>query len=651
MISSVTSKVMSIAAAAALGLGGPLLAQETAAPGGVPAATQAAGTLDLIAGSGTVFAPATGVTRLALADETLATVTMLSAREVLLHGTKPGTTTLFVWLENGERQRYDLRVRHDLSALLSALQEIDKRITVDESPDCQTVMIRGEVDDVSIALAAGVRAETFLKSGGAGKGPALANLLKYPTVGKPLNSDVQLALALQGIDSRIRVRRIQVTGQSEAKSDSYILEGRVKTIADLNRAVILAERQLGGTGLQLKVADNTRIQMSRMLGNTAAMGGGGGNLQNLTDDPSKAQNSTANHLARKLIVSSESGRVVSFLEVDQIDQILVAIRVFEIDRNKSRGLGLNYRIDGEHFSVGHYTANTASRLPVQYGKAADVSGAAIGNLVGAYVDDSSGIIAAMDFMQEKQVARAVATPNVLTLTGEKASVVVGGELPIPTTSIAEVAAIKGFSFQSFGVRLDIRPTTTDDGIITLEVAPSIIRPDDKLSVDGVPGFKVESVETTARVKTGQSLVLGGLLNYEEGVTERKVPLLGDIPLLGYLFKWQGRSRSERELVFVITPNLLANAAEGTKGTLELPSNETLDDGLSVEHTPQTLEPDGRPTLWTKPNPQPVPKAARNPATDGALFRVEEPADKPALPAEPKMEGSAAVAPADKPATP
>jgi hypothetical protein len=166
--------------------------------------------------------------------------------------------------------------------------------------------------------------------------------------------------------------------------------------------------------------------------------------------------------------------------------------------------------------------------------------------------------------------------------------------------VAQVAAFQGYTFQSYGVRLDIRPTVNEEGIVTLEVAPSIVRPDERVSVSGVPGFHVESVETTARVKDGQSLILGGLLSYEEVHGENKIPFLGSLPLIGHLFKLEKKSRQERELVFVITPRILKNAEDGLGGDLYLPSLESLDTGLNRERTPQMLQDNGRPSSWSEP---------------------------------------------------
>jgi hypothetical protein len=155
-------------------------------------------------------------------------------------------------------------------------------------------------------------------------------------------------------------------------------------------------------------------------------------------------------------------------------------------------------------------------------------------------------------MTEKNLARSVAEPNIVTLSGELASILVGGEVPIPTTSANQVSTFSGVFFQDFGVRLDIRPTVTGGDLIAMEVAPSIVRVAPGLAVGGVPGFQVQSVTTTARVRAGQSMLIGGLLSFEDGIEQKRVPGLGALPL----FRWKRNTRQERELLFLITPRLV-----------------------------------------------------------------------------------------------
>lgn len=603
---------------------------------GQAAAVEQAEPVETTVGNGLVMSLPEAVDRVALVDESVARVTILSQKELMLHGLTVGRTALFVWLEGGSRKKHMVNVRRDLDLLGTALADLDPGIKVQESADGKSILLLGDVKSSAVADGAGLRATGIL--GGAGKEkPALLNLLRYPRETAPLTADARLAEALKEIDPRITIRRIRVGDVDAAKEDSYVLEGKVESISDLLRAVTVAERQLGEQGGKVEAPDDERRVASRRSGLNGLSGGasGGGNnaLQALQGaDMPKA--GLASQVSRGLVVASESGKVISFLEVDQIHQILVSIRVLEIDRGKARDMGINYRVDGRHLSIGNYTGPQGSPFEDPAVDIPTIAGIADGNLVGAYVSQTVRILGAIDFLEGKSVARSVAEPNVLTLTGEEASVIVGGEVPIPTTHVGEITALQSYFFQSFGVRLDIRPTVDKDEVITLEVAPSIVRPDNGLSVDEVPGFQVQSVQTTARVKAAQSLVLGGLLSYSDEVVVRKLPILGDIPVLNALFKWESKSRSERELLFVITPRLMPEAQPELEELAQLPPPESREAGLNDEVVPQELTDQGVATSWVE--------AAEQRADDKRLAE-EAAAEAVRLEAERKAAEEAAAA--------
>ncbi len=559
------------------------------------------------------------VERVALADDTRARPQVISSYEVLLTGLAPGRTTVFVWLVNGERLMYPLQVVVDLDLDLvrRALAELDPGISVEPSADGSAVVLRGEVFDLRTAREAEARVRALLD----GKARVL-DLLRYPGYATTAEEwlEGRLGAALEAIDPRIRFRRIQVGPEPDPAVDTYLLEGRVRDIQALKQAITVAERQLGGTGLELQAAGDEGLRFSRMRGFVGGGGGGGGAggsgggvLQGAQPPPA----GISAKIARGLVVASASGRVVSFLEVDELPQVLVSIRAIEIDRTKAKKAGINLRFDNEHFSFQSLlspglgglpsasggVSNAQARLPrravVRPGPS--VSGIDT-NLVGAFVDKVSSVVAAIDYLEDKALARSVAEPNVLVLSGEPATVVVGGEVPIPTSAVNQVAAVQGFLFQDFGVRLDIRPTVVDDDLIALEVVPSIIRRSVALGVGDVPGFQVQTVQTTARVQAGESLVLGGLLSFEEGLEERKIPGLGWLPGVG---RWRRKSRNERELLFVISPRIVETRRSARPPEpVEMPELEELmppeldwsedRDGWREEFDPQELRPDGVP---------------------------------------------------------
>ncbi len=575
------------------------------------------GMLSVQVGRGVLVNLPGDVERVALADDSIARPQVISAQEVLITGLVPGITTVYAWLVDGGRLKYDLRVDQDLSLLVRALRDLDLRIEVETSADGGAILLRGEVDDRRTAREAQARVRGLLED----QKIRLLNVIRYPGYGDT-DADRQeqrLRQALEDIDPRIGVRRIQVNDDPDPATDSFLLEGRVRDVRSLVEALTVAERQLGGSGSEVHASNDQRLRYQRFRGFTGNVGGGGGNssvLQGTTPSPG----GLASQVSRGLVLTSQSGRVLSLLEVDDLPQVLVSIRVVEVDRTKAKKVGINWRWDNEHVSLGsilspqintlpalgavsNQTARTPRRSVVRDGP--NSTGDFGTNLFGAYIDKVTSVVAAIDFLEDKALARSVAEPNILTLSGESATVVVGGEVPIPTNVVNQVASVQGFFFQDFGVRLDIRPTVVKDGIIALEASPSIIRRSVSIGVGDVPGFSVQSVQTTARVQTGESLVLGGLLTFEEGLEERSIPGLGWLPGLG---RWRRKSRNETELLFVISPRIVETPrSDEPAEPIEMPDLEEvappeLDwpedrDGWRDEFEPQEARPDGVPASF------------------------------------------------------
>jgi Flp pilus assembly secretin CpaC len=213
---------------------------------------------------------------------------------------------------------------------------------------------------------------------------------------------------------------------------------------------------------------------------------------------------------------------------------------------------MNLRFDTEKLSIGNTVIPGTGILPAP--STGGATGAA-GTVVASYIGSTRALLSAVDMLSQKQVARSVAEPNVLTLSGESASVLVGGEVPVPDAISNQVAVQSSFSFRQYGVRMDIRPTVDEHGAVALEVAPGIVTPSQVLGNTSVPGFTIQRVETTARVPAGESLVLGGLLSSAESSQERGIPGLDRIPL----FRWQRKITENTELLFVITPRIVDGA--------------------------------------------------------------------------------------------
>jgi pilus assembly protein CpaC len=160
--------------------------------------------------------------------------------------------------------------------------------------------------------------------------------------------------------------------------------------------------------------------------------------------------------------------------------------------------------------------------------------------------------AVLDLAESSGLATTLAQPNLTSLSGETASFLAGGEYPYTVSNGTQGNSIE---FKQYGVQLAFTPTVLADGRISLRVRPTVSSLD--FSVDSsVPALKSRTAETTVELGSGQAFMIAGLLNNETANNINKVPGLGNLPILGSLFKSRSFQRNETELVIVVTPYLV-----------------------------------------------------------------------------------------------
>jgi pilus assembly protein CpaC len=166
---------------------------------------------------------------------------------------------------------------------------------------------------------------------------------------------------------------------------------------------------------------------------------------------------------------------------------------------------------------------------------------------------------AMDLLDEQGLSKVLAEPTLVARSGETASFLVGGEVPIPVAQGGAFGSIT-IEYHDFGVGLSFTPTVLGPNRIHLAVNPEVSRADFTFGteVDGtvVPGFTARRVSTSVELADGQSFMIAGLLNDQVREIAAKYPLLGDLPILGNLFRSTKFQKEETELVIIITPTLV-----------------------------------------------------------------------------------------------
>jgi pilus assembly protein CpaC len=289
---------------------------------------------------------------------------------------------------------------------------------------------------------------------------------------------------------------------------------------------------------------------------------------------------------RAVNIASTAGKVVNLLDVEvpKADpQILLKVRFASIDRSKTKQLGINiFNLGAGNFVGGVTTGQFTSALlgasttgssssTSSTGSFSGSSSQALlseeGNLLGFYPD--LGIGAVLQAMEEKGLAEVLAEPNLVAENGKQATFLAGGSYPFPVAQGGTASGGTAISIQwkDYGVRLSFVPTVTPRGTIRLQVAPEVSALDfaDSVSVGGVsvPALTVRKVKTETELAHGQSLVIGGLLDNRETETFQKIPFLADIPVLGKFFQSMNRTKSNTELIVIVTPEFIDPIPAGT----------------------------------------------------------------------------------------
>src|SRR5215813_3256239 len=258
--------------------------------------------------------------------------------------------------------------------------------------------------------------------------------------------------------------------------------------------------------------------------------------------------------------------IIDLLTIKEVRQIELDVIVAEVSLLRLRDIGFD-------FAQQTNLTNSATFLGSQSGFGGILSGAAGGPASGIfrYVNGSYSLTSLYRMLQNKDVTEILAQPRLVMKNGRSGGFLAGGEFPVVQTT----ANTFEVEFKPFGVRLNFVPTLNWSDRIDLRVYPEVSEIDQSVSVNGVPGLRVRRTVNRVEMKEGESLVIGGLLNRQILKDLTKFPLLGDIPILGTIFRSTRFRNQETELVFVITPRIVQTMKPGEKP--QLPSLEKYDD--------------------------------------------------------------------------
>jgi pilus assembly protein CpaC len=357
--------------------------------------------------------------------------------------------------------------------------------------------------------------------------------------------------------------------------------------------------------------------------------------------------------------------VVNMLQVKEAPtpQVLLRVRFAEVSRSAltelgasifTSPLGINNTIG--RVSTGQYGAPGFDKL--EWTKAGSDWGDPVtsskgeftfGDFLNVFLFNKTYDLGVMiRALQNRGMFQSLAEPNLVAESGKEASFLAGGEFPIPVAQGGGANLAISITFKEFGVRLNFTPSVTHDGRVRLKVRPEVSTLDfaNAIVLEGfrIPALSTRRTETELELDNGQTFAIAGLLNNTMTQSLQKVPGIGDIPILGYLFRSKAAQKNRTELVVMITPQILPSGSPGV-----------------TTETPRMQEPYLPPLPMDKSFPTPGPAftpqsdnpalAPRPPATVNAAPAINPAAGTPAATGAPNPEAAAAVLRAGMPKGP
>ncbi len=254
-------------------------------------------------------------------------------------------------------------------------------------------------------------------------------------------------------------------------------------------------------------------------------------------------------------------KVINLLEVAGVHQVMLEVRVAEMSRSLQKRLGFNFNyLSSSGRNLGLSLLNKLTSLPPEGfpSHPVIVSDKIFGILRFTGHDTSWTVF--IDALKEEGLLKVLAEPTLITLSGKTAYFLAGGEFPIPVPQASGVSTTITVDYKSFGVGLNFTPTVLSSKKINMQVAPEVSDLDftNAITVSGftIPALTTRRVSTMIELADGQSFAIAGLLRDEIREIISKFPLLGDIPVLGALFRSSSFQKSDTELIVIVTPHLV-----------------------------------------------------------------------------------------------
>jgi pilus assembly protein CpaC len=267
--------------------------------------------------------------------------------------------------------------------------------------------------------------------------------------------------------------------------------------------------------------------------------------------------------------------VINLLRIPGEQQVNLRVTVAEVNRAAARSIGMNFSI-ANNAGITVFAQNTGN-LVTDIADA--VNGRNFANLPVAL--DQGQVNLAINALKQLNFARTLAEPNLVTLSGNAASFQAGGQFPVPVVTGFTNSGLQGVAFVPFGVQLTFTPYVTDRDRIRMDISAEVSTRDLQsgtvnIGNTAVPNLVTRNFETTVEMRDGQTFAVAGLIQTNYGGRSDRVPLLGDLPILGHMWGFTQSSAGEQELVVLVTPELVHPLED--KEVTPLPGSDVFEPG-------------------------------------------------------------------------
>jgi pilus assembly protein CpaC len=315
------------------------------------------------------------------------------------------------------------------------------------------------------------------------------------------------------------------------------------------------------------------------------------------------------------------------------NQVMLRVRFAEVSRSALQELGASFVANG--YKSQWYGRTGTEQFPEPEW---DQQGRLVfSDFLNLFVlNTRQGLGGVIRALQNKGLFQSLAEPNLIALNGKEASFLAGGEYPYPVVQPGSGSTAVTIMFKEFGVRLSFTPTVLANDLINLKVRPEVSSLDfsNAITLEGfrVPALSTRRTETEVELQNGQTFAIAGLMNNTMNNTMQKIPGIGDIPILGYLFRSRAYQKNQTELVVMITPTIVRRGATGVS-----------------EGLPSIVEPYLGAPSRTMPQPAPYVGSPRYPAGSGSSSqnqqqRATQPEQKRTVEQKPMAQPNVAAAP-------